>query len=488
MAKPVKAKVVAKTTDTVAETPAQPAEPVQDAPAADHAVADQAVVVIPTVAVAAEEKRKRQQTCKTVGIHISSARTRRHLDKINLNRVIEEELGKLKVIIQEHDDAVAILKAGSRKKTEEYTEEVTKDDGNGGQVKEQVKKTREVNIPITEAETTTLNATIARIAPALAELHGKVTALSRERVRFANDAPVALSIICDKLIQQLIEHAMTRVLAVKKKIVQISHLHEAGVEQLSLYPLIKSLPSFVKTAQELVAVNGAADLEKAIKDAKEAAFKEFKKQYADVLPKKKKGQAAQPAGAAPAPAEVAPVEPDVEPAEEDDDNTDSKTTFKFYVQQVCKDVIKSNLTYAHVRISTAIRNYLSDLLIELIHRLSSLILLTTEDMKIKTVNDVAILNAVKKLLVDGHEPTETITFRQEQIPDPEAVKIELTKKEEAKKTGQDYKVDLDKLPKIAGYVAVRSISYDSSGFAQLAQEVADKLKVYREHNKDGADE
>lgn len=469
--RPVKAKVVPKTTETAAE------------PVATEAPADVATAQ-PVTAVVEDAKTKRQQTSKTIGISISSARTRRHVDKLNLNKAVEEELTKLKVDLTAHDEAAALLTAGGHKKTEEYTEEVTKDDGNGNQVKEQVKKTREVLVPLTAEETATLTATVARVAPMLAELHGKITALSRERVRFANDAPVALSIVCDKLIQQLIVHAMTKVLAAKKKIVQVSHLHEAGVEQLSLYPLIKSLPSFVQTSQDLAAAARTAEFEKAVKDAKEQAFKEFKKQYADVLPKKKKGQAA---AVAPAPAE--PVAEQVTPvAEEEDDSADSKTTFKFYVSQVCKEVIKGNLAYTHVRISTDIRNYLSNLLIELIRRLSSLILLTTEDMKIKTVNDVAILNVVKKLLVDGHEPTETITFRQEQVPDPEAVKAELQKKEEAKKAGTEYKVDLEKLPKVAGYVAVRSVSYESSGYAQLAQEVADKLKVYREHSKETADE
>lgn len=425
-----------------------------------------------------KENAKRQQTGKIIGIHISSARTRRNMDKLTLNKTVEEEIAKFKADINAHDTAVQLLADGVRKKNEEYQEVVTVTNEDGTQVKEHVKKTREVSVPLSKEEITQLRNTVHTITPKLAELKGKVVALSRERVRFANEAPVATSIICDEFVQQFIEHAMKKVLASKKKIVQINHLHEAGIEHLSLYPLAKSLPSFMATTQMLADVARTAELDKLISAAKEQAWKEFKTQYKDVLPKKKKGASA-PAAPIAAPATVVP---DV--VEEEDDAADSKTGFKFYVSQVCREVIKTNPSYAHVRISTDIRNYLSVLLTELIQRLSYLTQLTTEAMKIKTVNDVAILKTVEKLLVDGRTPTETISYRPEKVPDPEVVRVELKKKADAKLAGAVYKVNLDAIPKVDGWVAVRDVKYELSGFAELAAKVTEKIKIHREHNKE----
>jgi len=397
---------------------------------------------------------------------ISPARIRRHLDKLNLNRAIEEELAKLKVDTVAHDTAKANLAKGTKTVTEEYTEEVSKTGADGVVTKENIKKTREVEVALTEADKKQMNATVAALAPKMPELEGKIAALSRERVRFSNNAPLALSVVCDELIQQLIEHAMKRVVAAKKKIVQVGHLHEDGVESLSLFPLVRSLPSFVAMKEKLFSAMHKEEIDKLVASTRDAALKEFKKLYADGLKKKKLEVPAVAASA---------EEPAAAPAPTDDDDSDSKTTFRFYVVQVCKEVIKANAEFAQVRISTDIRNYLSDLVVELIQRLSGLVYLTTVSMNVKTVNDEAILRTVQGLMIDGKKSTEKVSFRTEQVVDPEALKAEQEKKAAAKKEGKEYKINTDALPKVVGYVAEHSVEYVDSGFSQLAAKVKARL-------------
>lgn len=392
----------------------------------------------------------RQQAGKVIGVNISWARVRRHLDK--LNKVVEDILGPLKKELSDTKSAEKTLADGFRTTT----------DHNGIEVKE----------PLTAGDRAALQEQVNAAAPKRAELEAKIKALSRERVRFSNKAPVALSIVCNELVQQLVEHAMHKVIVAKKKIVQIEHLHECGVESLPLYSLVRSLPSFIQTEQKIAADKKKKELDDLVNETREQVEKEFKKKFSDILPKKKKG----PTETVVAPAELLAVACKNEAP-------DSKTTFRFYVSIVCRDVIKKNEAFAHVRVSTEIRVYLSKLLIELIHRLSSLIQLTTNAMKIKTVDHKAILKTVEQLLIDGHSPVEAITFKEVLVTDPEVLKIERAKRDAAKKAGTEYKIDVDKLGKIPKCVAVRTLTYDeSSGFVALQKMVKEKLALF-DNNK-----
>jgi histone H3/H4 len=196
------------------------------------------------------------------------------------------------------------------------------------------------------------------------------------------------------------------------------------------------------------------------------------------MPKKKKQLAeALPVAEAAAPV-TAPAEEEEETEDDVDDSSDSKTSFRFYVGQVCKETVKRDPRYKAVRVSTAIRGYLSNLLVEFIQRLSSLVHLTATNMKNKTINDVAILRTVEALLIDGHATHEVIEYKDAMVLDPAVLKAESAKREEEKKAGREYKVDLDKVPKVPGVVAVRTVSYPTSGYSLLASKVEEKLKLY----------
>lgn len=431
--------------------------------------------------------KSRTQTSKAIGVDISPARVRRHLDKINLNKKIDSMVAELKATISEYEEAKQRLDSGKKKVF------VEKEVDGKKLLAEELKD-------LTHDEQKHARATVEKLGPSIDQVRMKAGALSRERTRFSNDASIALAIICDELIQELATHTMNKVIDAKKKIIQISHLHEEGIEKLSLFPLIRNLPLFMSTAKQLDDSLKKETQEKLLSTTLQQAEKDWKKKY-DVHTKKKK--AAEPVQVAVQTA-VAVEQPE---EEEEDDTSDSKTSFRFYVHLVCKNIIRhspknesGSPKYGAVRVSTEIRAYLSDLLVQLIQRLSHLVLLTATSMKIKTVNDTAILQTVEALLVDGHDVVETVEYVDAMVPDQAVVKAEVAKREEVKKKNEvsyensddtfekntpeykekypEYKIDLKNIPTVKGVVAEKTMSYPTSGYAALAKKVEAKLKLY----------
>lgn len=414
-----------------------------------------------TVTVPTPVKSKRQQTSKSLNYNISSARVRRHLDKMNINRSIDALVSETKTKLADYHAAKSALETG--KVTESHVDAD--------------KVVVETSRDITPEEREKFSATVAELESHVPVLTLKAGALTRERTRFSNEASIALSIVCNELINQLAAHTMDRVLASKKKIIQVSHLHESGVEKLPLYPLVKTLPSFVLEASKLADEAQKKAFEATLSAKLAQAEKDFRKKYAVVLKKKKVAATEQVA----APVEPTTVEPEVvdESEPEPSESADSKTSFRFYVGQACKDLKESDARYTGIRISTDIRSYLSDLLVEFMQRLSTLVHLTASSMKNKTVNEAAVMRTVEMLLVDGHSPVETIQFSDVMVADPAALKVEQTKKEEEKAAGRSYKIDLESLPKVPDMVAVRTVTYPGSGFDELKAKVDEKLKLYK---------
>lgn len=486
------------------QPPSNPTENTNGLLAADH------TNVQPAAATETQDgptpQKVRVQTNKTIGICISAARVRRHIDKLNLNEKIENAISEIKEKTNAHKLAQEQLK------TQKIKKRITKTVG-------EKEVSEDVLVDITPEEATRAQAIVDQYGPQINDLNARSNALSRERTRFSNEAPIVLAIICDELIQQLIDFSMKQVLLMRKKIVQISHLHRPNIETLSLYPLIKSLPLFVKTAEKLAKEEKVEADEEYLKCVLKQAEKDFKKKYAEYLPKKKKGTVAP---TAPADTDATPettngaqavtdeviqdiivnkvhVDDDDENSIEDDLAGDSKTSFKYYVHQICKEVMKSDIKYTAIRTSPLFREYLSDLLVEFIQRICPLILLTAGSMKNKTINDVAILRTVENILIDGHKHVESIDLKIELVPNPDILKELLDKKDAAKKVIEEaFKVDGDiakkeaklkevgaeyanallTVPKVDGWVAHRKITYPSSGFTALNSKVEQKMLTY----------
>ena len=413
-------------------------------------------------------QKVRKQVNKKLGLNISVARTRRHLDKLNLNQAVEAQLILLKPHLNKFKEAESILADKKVKKSIETVEKVDE---------KEVKKHHMEKEDATEADLQNAQNIINSLSGDIDKYTNKVDLLSKQKVRLSNDAAVALSVVCDVTINQIVNHTMENAVKSNKKIMQISHVYENNVDKLSTYSLIKTLPSFVKNEQEIKSAELAERNAEMISFAVEKAKKDMIKEFNIKVPKKDKKKDT---------AEVSTASPAVEEAAEQksqDESNDSKTSFKFYVHKACKKIAESDEKYAGIRVSTSIKDYLSDLLVELIQRLSTLILLTAASMKNKTINNVAIMRAVELIMIDGHRPVESLKFKETEITNPQLLKEETKKRDEEKKAGRKYKIDVDKIAKINGIVIDHSTTYPTSGFADLKAIVDEKLATYKSEDE-----
>ena len=105
---------------------------------------------------------------------------------------------------------------------------------------------------------------------------------------------------------------------------------------------------------------------------------------------------------------------------EDGHEDESSSTFEFYVNLVCKRVkqslVATDETYSSIRISRDIRKFCSDVVMQLIARVSPLIKLYTTTSKVKTVSYSVVDFVFKFLLMDsGGCPTEFTEFIEERL-------------------------------------------------------------------------
>ncbi len=508
------------------EAPVKPTSDTIDAPPKTTPTPNTPPTEALTVPAAQPPKSARTQTNKAIGIHISAARVRRHIDKLNLNAKLDVAIGERRQQLTAYKVAKEHLEKRKIKVM------VTKTVG-----EKEVYVKEEVDItPEAEAEA---KATLAKYAPLVVALGEEADAYSHERTRFSNEAAIVLAIVCDELTRQLVEQSMKQALASGKKITQKMHMHKTtrtiekdgqkvtvpGIETLPLYPLIKGLASFINNIECFAKADRDEEAKKFLKDIMMKAEKDFKKKYEVRVQKRKtavNGTTTTAAtngatdvtvdaatelidtivnGVVDQPAE-APVAEAHEPEHEDheeDDGSDTKTSFKYYVLQICRDIAKSDPQYSEIRTSPLFREYISDLLIEFIQRICPLIFLTAHSMKNKTINDVAILRTIEGILIDCHAPHETIELKN--VPDPKILKVEERKIKELvdaaiaaekkkggvvevdKKKINDQiraqpanKIDLDKIPKVL--VCERIVTYPTSGYAALEGKIKQKMKAY----------
>lgn len=424
-------------------------------------------IVAPVVAAPVVAAPKRVQVGKAIGINIAVARTRRHLDKLNMNSGPSAYIDALKTQLAPYKVAQRQLKDGKITHLVEKDYQYVKDGKTltGKKIFEELRD-------ITDAERAAAQKVIDSLAPSVPTWEAKLAAFSRERARFSNESAVVLAVVCDELIQQLVTHSMKTAILLKKKTIQTPHLYGDGVEALPLYPLASGLPLFKFTANHTAKSTIAAAHAAALAAALSQAEKDFKKKH-DVHVKRVKKVAEPAADAKP---DAAEAEPDAaaETVEEDDNNA----SFKMYVGQVCKDVASSDEQYKPLRFSTDVRNHLSDLLAEFIQRIASLIAITNSSMNSKTVTSITIMHSVEALLIDGHAKHEEIEVVPAKLVDPEALKVELAAKAAAKAAGNKYKINMETIAKIDGFTVNRTITYPTSGYNAIAKTVKEKLDAF----------
>jgi hypothetical protein len=175
---------------------------------------------VETVEVVAD-KKTRVRLNEYLSTYISAARVRRNVDDKGLNKLNEDMMNELKASISEY-----LTK-----------EKALKEESTSAEDKLAFAKYVEEN------------------KDRFADVDKQLKALSKDRIRFSNNASVILAILCDAFVKELAVFAMKNTVKSDKKNVYVSHLHQAGVEHLSLYSLFGNLPTFVAMSKRTMFEN-----------------------------------------------------------------------------------------------------------------------------------------------------------------------------------------------------------------------------------------
>lgn len=240
---------------------------------------------------------------------------------------------------------------------------------------------------------------------ALNEVKEKIAKRSKDLVRISSATPIAVALVADHVAKNLLRYGMDRAIEANRKIVDTNHLHEGDSKNLVYYPLYSKCDAWANYDQgvEDERKRQRAAVNKAAKDARDAK-KEAETPAAPA--KAAKGgdtKAAKAAKAVPAPAP-------------EDDEDHSKTTFYTYVENALKTVKKDDEKYVNMRVSNRVREYVSDLITQMIARLSThMRIIVQRVMGVRTVNADHVKAVVNILMADEGRSTEQIESVTTQI-------------------------------------------------------------------------
>lgn len=404
---------------------------------------------------------------KVPDVLVSAARIRTHIDRNGLNRLICAETAIQKALLD--PKYVAAKSALSTGKVSEQVEVKAAEpekivDGTTVPAKPAEFETKSRDI--TDSERAAFEATVTAGAGVAKPIEQKLAALSGQRFRISQNTPLVLSVVAERVISELMNHTMKYANENKRKIISVAHLHESDPSKLPLYPLYSSTPSF-RTEAARVAKENAEELAASTRKQTE---RDVKKQYGLSIRAKKTEAALAEEAKRVEEAKLATPEHEVDI----EDEVDSGTSFKFYVGQVCKQLIASNDAFKSIRISKEIRSHVSDVVTDMLVRFSTLLLQVTECLKNKTISEASVTHTLELLLTDGHERVETLELKPIMVPEPKVLEVE----EQKAKANKEYKFDPSALPQISSWAAVRTISYPTSGYTALAAEIEAKLAAH----------
>jgi hypothetical protein len=197
---------------------------------------------------------------------------------------------------------------------------------------------------------------------AVAALREKIAAAGKSLVRISSETPIAVAVVWDCAVKELLRRGMDRAIAADRKIVDVTHLHEGdAAAALTLSPL------YLK-CQLWSSFN--VDHENALKKERTAKVEE------------------------------APVD-----GAEDDDQ--SKNSFYTYVENALKTV-KKDEQYKTMRVSNRVREYVAELVTQGIGRNTALSrIIVQRIVGVRTMNADHVKVVVNMLMADsGRTETE----------------------------------------------------------------------------------
>lgn len=359
---------------------------------------------------------------KVALLNIPPARVRKCIDKRVINRDIDQEIAKYKVHVTRY---LAVSKQLETGETEVIRlEERVSEQPTDGAVKKKQLKPRKIKEkrPLTDEEVAALKQELAELEREHDLRQEYVAALTHERVRFSADAAVYLSIVCDVIAMQVVQCGMKNTLANKRKIMQLCHL-TGELRSLPIWPLVRNLGCVVEHLATMDKHLVDARVEREIKSALIVAKREWKKKYGVKDTKKPADGKTVDKPADGKPVETTkPVDKPVEVVDPVDRQPDHENSpFAYYIQNVCRNLIATP-EFTTLRISSEIKQFVSELLVQFINRFSGQVLLVSHSMNNKTINLVACDRVLESILSDGCPLKQNVELALRDVVDPKAAR------------------------------------------------------------------
>jgi hypothetical protein len=205
-----------------------------------------------------------------------------------------------------------------------------------------------------------------------------VNLVNKNKVRFNSESKIFITAFVEFIVKQLVVHGTKSCIADKKKIIQLSHALDAPSAEFTMFPFISSTSAYKKYVSQQV-----VDAESETDD-----------------------------------------ETEVEPTESEDDVSDRKLQFRYYVAELCRNV-RMELSaqdetpdleskFNQTSVSRLFKQFCSNVIIELLQTFGNILKVEVTSRGVKTVN----YSTIGALLQTAHilhniEFAPTIEFIQE---------------------------------------------------------------------------
>jgi len=212
----------------------------------------------------------------------------------------------------------------------------------------------------------------------IASNKNKIDELNKQVIRISHNAPSVLSVVSDTMVKDLIRFGFSQLIQSGKKTLDVSYFYSNDIKSSRYYSLFSSLPSYTSSAAD---TNVAAGAKNDVGD------------------------------------------------NENDDSSDNMT-FNTYITEAINDIKKD--FEPKIIIGKKVKKYLSNLVIELIRRVSVITksLLKTI-INVRTIVPNHIKEVIRILLLDGNSPSDEIDNLMNLIDDKIKQIQEIAKTEKA---------------------------------------------------------
>lgn len=206
-----------------------------------------------------------------------------------------------------------------------------------------------------------------------------VNLVNKNKVRFNSESKIFITAFVEFIVKQLVMNGTKSCIADKKKIIQLSHALDAPSAEFTMFPFISSTLAYKKYISQQVV------------DASESE---------------------------------ADDEPEVEPTESDEDVSDRKLQFRYYVAELCRNV-RMELSaqdetpdleskFNQTSVSRRFKQFCSNVIIELLQTFGNILKVEVTSRNVKTVN-YAIVGSLLQCshILHNLDVNPTVTFIQE---------------------------------------------------------------------------